>query len=133
ISSPERCFRADMTRTRMQHSCHDLRYHPEYGKEFRMNRRGFLSASLAGISSVASLFASIPFVKSLLPSAKSKALGEPIEVDLAKLRPGEVHPYAYRGRTMLVLRRTEAMLRQLAAAEAYLLDTETQDPSYVQG
>ncbi len=98
-----------------------------------MNRRGFLNASAACISSVGSFLAAVPFVKSLLPSAKTKALGEPIEVDLSKLRPGEVRPYAYRGRTMLVMRRTERMLQQLAAAEPYLQDTETQDPSYVQG
>lgn len=97
-----------------------------------MNRRGFLGISLAGLSSVASLFAAIPFVRSLLPSAKAQALGEPIEVDLARLRPGEVRAYSYRGRTMLVMRRTERMLQQLAAAEMHLLDRETVDPPYVQ-
>ena len=98
-----------------------------------MNRRGFLNLSLAGISTIGSLFASIPFVKSWLPSAKAQALGEPVEVDLSKLRPGEVRPLAYRGRTMLVMRRTETMLAQLASADAHLLDRDTQDPEYVQG
>lgn len=98
-----------------------------------VNRRGFLNLSFAGVATLATYFASIPFVRSLLPSAKAHALGEPIEVDLAQLRPGEVRPYAYRGRTMLVMRRTEQMLAQLQAAEARLLDRETQDPGYVQG
>lgn len=98
-----------------------------------MNRRGFLGVSVAGLASFASFLAAIPFVRSLLPSAKAHALAEPIEVDLARLRPGEVRPYAFRGRTMLVLRRTQHMLEQLAAAEAHLLDRETVDPPYVQG
>jgi ubiquinol-cytochrome c reductase iron-sulfur subunit len=100
----------------------------------RLNRRGFLSLSLVGISGVAAFFASIPFVRSFLPSAKAKALGDPIEIDLSRLRPGEVGAYLYRGRTMLVLRRTEEMLAQLAAAEDHLLDAALQsDPVYVQG
>lgn len=36
-----------------------------------MNRRGFLGISLAGLSSLASFLAAVPFVRSLLPSAKA--------------------------------------------------------------
>ena len=99
-----------------------------------MNRRRFLNLSLGGVSGVAAFLSSIPFVKSFMPSAKAKALGDPIEIDLTRLRPGEVRPYLYRGRTMLVLRRTEEMLGQLAAAEEHLLDRDSEsDPVYVRG
>ncbi|HEX7080169.1 MAG TPA: ubiquinol-cytochrome c reductase iron-sulfur subunit [Gammaproteobacteria bacterium] len=97
-----------------------------------MNRRGFLKLSLTGLSGLAAFLGSIPFVRSFLPSAKAKALGNPIEVDLSRLRPGEVGAYAYRGRTMLVLRRTDEMLAQLGAAEQRLLDPGiVPDPAYV--
>lgn len=99
-----------------------------------MNRRGFLGISLAGVSGIATFFASIPFVKSFLPSAKAKALADPIEIDLTRLRPGELSAYLYRGQTMLVLRRTEDMLAKLASAADRLLDTDSlADPAYVQG
>ena len=39
-----------------------------------MRRRGFLSLSLVAVSSAAGLLASIPFVKSLLPSAKARKI-----------------------------------------------------------
>jgi ubiquinol-cytochrome c reductase iron-sulfur subunit len=97
-----------------------------------MNRRGLLSASLAGLSGIAGFFASVPFVRSFLPSARAKAFAEPIEIDLAAIPPGEVRAYSYRGDTMLVLHRTEEMLQRVAqTAERVLDDGETQDPAYV--
>jgi len=97
-----------------------------------MNRRGLLKISLTTLTGVAGFFACLPFVKSLLPSAKAQALGEPIEVDLRGLARGETRSYAYRGRTMLVLRRTDEMLAQLDANAARVLDAgPSDDPPYV--
>jgi ubiquinol-cytochrome c reductase iron-sulfur subunit len=97
-----------------------------------MDRRGLLRLSLSGVTGIAAFCSSIPFVKSFLPSAKAKALGGPVVIDLKRLQPGQVGAYLYRGRTMLVLRRTEGMLAQLDAAEPYRLAAETtQDPDYV--
>jgi len=98
--------------------------------ERRAERRRFLRASLAGLGTVAAFFGSIPFVKSFLPSAKAKALGLPIDVDLNDIEPGHVHACLYRGETMLVLRRTKEMLATLAATDKLQLDT-TPDPDYV--
>jgi ubiquinol-cytochrome c reductase iron-sulfur subunit len=100
-----------------------------------MERRGFLRASLAGLSGVAGFFSSIPFVKSFLPSARARALGNPVEIDLSRIEPGSVGTYLYRGETMLVLHRTPEMLATLAATDALALDTvpdpELADPPYV--
>ena len=52
-----------------------------------MERRDFLRVSLTGLGAVAAFFGSIPFVKSFLPSAKAKALGNPIEIDLSQIEP----------------------------------------------
>lgn len=94
-----------------------------------MERRDFLRISLTGLGAVATFFSSIPFVKSFLPSAKAKALGNPVEVDLSKIEPGKVEALLYRGETMLVLRRTKEMLATLATTDALRLDT-TPDPEY---
>jgi ubiquinol-cytochrome c reductase iron-sulfur subunit len=97
-----------------------------------MDRRGLLSVSLAGLTGIAGFFASVPFVRSFLPSARAKALAEPIEVDLAAIPPGEVRAYSYRGDTMLVLHRTQAMLERVAATAERALDTgSADDPAYV--
>jgi ubiquinol-cytochrome c reductase iron-sulfur subunit len=95
-----------------------------------MERRGFLRLSLAGLGSVAAFFGSIPFVKSFLPSARARALGLPIAVDLSRIEPGNVGTYLYRGAPMLVLRRTPEMLATLAETRDIVLD-KTPDPDYV--
>jgi ubiquinol-cytochrome c reductase iron-sulfur subunit len=97
-----------------------------------MDRRRVLSAAATALGGLAAYVASVPFFRSFLPSAKARALGDPIEVDLTQLRPGEVKPYLYRGRTMLVLRRTDEMLEALHTSDDRFLDTEpVSDPVYV--
>jgi ubiquinol-cytochrome c reductase iron-sulfur subunit len=88
-----------------------------------------------GLSGVATFFGSIPFVKSFLPSAKARALGLPVDIDISRMKPGSVGTYLYRGATMLVLRRTPEMLATLAATDKLVLDSTSQpefaDPDYV--
>lgn len=99
-----------------------------------MDRRRLLNVAVASMTGLYAFLGSIPFMRSLLPSAKARALGDPIEIDLSELRPGQVKPYQYRGRTMLVLRRTTEMLEQLSAMQDRLLDTQAGvDPVYVSG
>ena len=95
-----------------------------------MERRGFLRLSLAGLGSVATFFGSVPFIKSFLPSARARALGNPIDVDVSGIKPGSVGAYLYRGETMLVLHRTKEMLATLERTDELVLD-KTPDPDYV--
>jgi ubiquinol-cytochrome c reductase iron-sulfur subunit len=96
-----------------------------------MNRRRVLEAAAALVGSFAAYFASIPFVRSMLPSARAHAFGNPIEIDLSGMAPGEVKPYIYRGRTILVLRRTPDMLRELDSMSDRMIDVDsTDDPDY---
>jgi ubiquinol-cytochrome c reductase iron-sulfur subunit len=100
-----------------------------------MNRRKLIQASLNALGGLAGFFTAVPFVKSLLPSAKARALGDPIQVDVSSIAPGETAAYLYRGATMLVLRRTPEMLAKLSATDALVLDhsddPELADPPYV--
>ncbi len=100
-----------------------------------MNRRSLIQASLNAVGAIAAAFAAVPFVKSLLPSARAQALGNAIRVDLSALRPGEIKAYLYRGATMLVLRRTPEMLAKVAATDDLVLDhstdPDTADPAYI--
>jgi ubiquinol-cytochrome c reductase iron-sulfur subunit len=89
-----------------------------------------LRLSIAGLGSVAAFFGSIPLVKSLLPSARARALSNPIKIDVNRIEPGSVGIYLYRGEPMLVLRRTPQMLATLAQTQELLLD-KTPDPDYV--
>src|SRR5437870_1951558 len=52
----------------------------------------------------------VPFLASMEPSERARALGAPIEVQLAPLRPGELHTESWRGRPVWILKRTPEML-----------------------
>jgi ubiquinol-cytochrome c reductase iron-sulfur subunit len=97
------------------------------------SRRTFLGVCSSTMAAFATFFTSVPFVKSFMPSAKALAFGEPIEVDIGSLAPGEVLAKSYRGKTILIMRRTPEMIQQLSAAESRLLDAAPpSDPPYVQ-
>jgi len=99
-----------------------------------MNRRKLLAAATSLVAGIATFLAAAPFIRSLVPSAKARAFAEPIEVDLSALAPGRVKAYLYRGRTILVLRRTPEMLSAISAMEDRRLDTSVDaDPAYVAG
>jgi len=99
-----------------------------------VNRRKLLAAATSLVGAFAAFFAAVPFIKSLSPSVKARALGEPIEIDLLTLAPGQVKAYVYRGRTILVLRRTPQMMSALTEMQNRLLDTSTNvDPGYLIG
>jgi ubiquinol-cytochrome c reductase iron-sulfur subunit len=98
-----------------------------------MDRRQVLKKAASLVGGVGTYLAAIPFFASLLPSARARAFAGPIEVDLSQIKPGEVKAYLYRGRTMLVLRRTQAMIAALDSMRERMLDAgKTSDPAYVE-
>lgn len=92
-----------------------------------------LSVAASLVGGVGAYLAALPFVESLFPSAKARAGAEPIEVDLSALRPGELKPYTYRGRTILILRRTTEMIGTLDEMDERVLQSDAEpdpDPEY---
>ncbi len=97
-----------------------------------MNRRKLLNRALTAIGGIGAYASAIPFVKSFLPSARAKGLGEPVQFDLGQLKAGEVKAIEYRGRVMLVLRRTAEMIGALQATVARSQrPDDAPDPTYV--
>ena len=66
--------------------------------------------------------AAVPFVASFRPSARAQALGAPVEVDIGKMEPGALVKVEWRGRVIMIVRRTEFMLGKLAEVEEQLAD-----------
>lgn len=97
-----------------------------------MDRRKLLNVALTAIGGIGAYASAIPFVRSFLPSARAKGLGEPVQFDLAQLKAGEVRALEYRGRVMLILRRTAEMIDALQATVARTQRPEdAPDPAYV--
>jgi ubiquinol-cytochrome c reductase iron-sulfur subunit len=76
-------------------------------------RRRFLTQATAVVGGLGLGLAAIPFVGSWLPSAKAKALGAPVELDISKIEPGQKITVAWRGQPVFVVHRTDTTLKEL--------------------
>ena len=97
-------------------------------------RRRRLLVITSGLGVVGTAFAITPFVLSMLPSARAKAAGAPVEVDISKIEPGQLLTVAWRGQPVWILHRTPAMLEELKKDDSLLADPNStvasQQPSY---
>jgi len=99
-------------------------------------RRRFLVATTSAVGAVGVGLAAVPFIESWLPSAKAQAVGAPVEVNIAKLEMGQLLKVQWRGRTIGILRRSQAMLDLLPKNDEWLLDPQSQNavqPEYIHG
>jgi ubiquinol-cytochrome c reductase iron-sulfur subunit len=81
------------------------------------------------VGGVAALSVATPFVMSMLPSARAKAAGAPIEVDLTKVEPGMQLAVEWRGKPVWVVNRTKEMLDLLSKHDANLTDAASENTS----
>lgn len=97
-------------------------------------RRKLLTSATAAAGGLALAGASLPFFASLAPSERAKALGAPVEADIASLVPGELKTLEWQGKPVWMLRRTPAMLSGLESVRGQLADPDsqvsTQQPEY---
>ncbi len=100
-------------------------------------RRQFLIGATAAVGAIGVVGAAIPFMRSWSPSAKARALGAPVAVDISGLTEGSmVSPVpAWRGKPVFVIYRTGAQVEQLEAPDPALSDPASerpQQPDYAQ-
>jgi ubiquinol-cytochrome c reductase iron-sulfur subunit len=96
-------------------------------------RRHFLTAAATVVGGAGALATAVPFVSALAPSAKTRAIGGPVEVDIAGLKPGERKTVKWRGKPVWILRRSEETVADLAGMADKLRDPESdvdQQPEY---
>ena len=56
-------------------------------------RRHFLTVATVATGAVGAAFVAVPFLASWKPSARARALGAPVEVDISKLEAGAVRQF----------------------------------------
>jgi len=99
-----------------------------------LSRRRFLTVATSITGAVGAVAAAVPFLSSWQPSARARALGAPVEVDLSKLEPGSMMRVIWRGNPVSILRRSESMLKLLPSVDAELSDPNSdevdQQPEY---
>jgi len=98
------------------------------------SKRRFLVNVTGAVGGLAAAGAAIPFVVSMMPSARAKAAGAPVEVDLSKIEPGMLLTVEWRGKPVWVVNRTKEMLDLLSKHDDRLADPASevagQQPEY---
>ena len=90
-------------------------------------RRQFLTVATVVTGVVGAAFAAVPFLASWKPSARAKALGAPVEVDISKIEPGAMIKVEWRGKAIFIVNRTPQMLAQLEGMAPKLRDPESKE------
>lgn len=86
------------------------------------SRRRFLTAAATVVGGAGTVAGAVPFIATMAPSEKTKAIGAPVEVDISKLQPGERMIQKWQGKPVWILRRTKEMLDDIAAQDGAVSD-----------
>ena len=92
------------------------------------SKRRFLLAATSIVGGVGAVAAAIPFVVSMTPSARARAAGAPVEVDISKLEPGMMVTVEWRGQPVWIVHRTKEMLDNLPKLNDRVADPESSQP-----
>ncbi len=99
-----------------------------------VKRRRMLIAGTAVVGAVGTIGFAAPLAISWLPSARAKAAGAPVEVNISKIEPGQLVRVIWRGKPIWLVSRTDEMITNLPSNDANLRDptssVETQQPAY---
>ncbi len=96
-------------------------------------RRRFLTAATSVVGAVGVAGVAVPFIGSWNPSARAKAAGAPVEVNVGKIEEGQMIRAEWRGKPVYIVRRTKEMLAELPNVDDQLRDPKSekeQQPDY---
>ena len=96
-------------------------------KNIDQGRRRFLTTAATVVGGVGAVAAAVPFVSNMNPSAKTKAIGAPVEVDISKLEPGDRMIEKWQGKPVWILRRTGEMLKDISSLNDKVSDPASDD------
>jgi len=98
------------------------------------SKRRFLVAATSVVGGIGAVAVAVPFVRTMLPSARARAAGAPVEVDISKLEPGMMVTVEWRGQPVWIIHRTPQMLESIPKMNDRVADPESTQPlqpSYV--
>ncbi|MEN8175910.1 MAG: ubiquinol-cytochrome c reductase iron-sulfur subunit [Pseudomonadota bacterium] len=93
-----------------------------------LKKRRLLTTTASVVGAVGAGFALVPFVGSMNPSARAKALGAPVEGDISKLEPGQILRLKWRGKPVWVVRRTDQNIADLDTLNNQVIDPKSEIP-----
>lgn len=97
-------------------------------------RRFLTTAASVVVGGAGAAAVAVPFVTSMLPSAKAQAAGAPVEADISKLEIGQQITIEWRGKPVWIVRRSTVTIESLASLDDLLRDpgssVASQQPEY---
>lgn len=96
-------------------------------------RRRMLVGGASVVGGLGAVALVVPMLGSMLPSARAKAAGAPVQADLSKLTAGQLLTVEWRGKPVWIVKRTEETLKSLEADTERLADPASeveQQPEY---
>lgn len=97
-------------------------------------KRRFLIAATTAVGGVAAVAVAAPFVISMTPSARARAAGAAVEVDVSKIEPGAMVTVEWRGKPVWIVSLTDKMSETLGKHDDKLTDPKlevtSQQPDY---
>lgn len=98
-----------------------------------LKKRRFLTGATTVVGAVGVGFVMVPFLASWMPSARAKAAGAPVDVDISKLEQGQLVRVLWRKKPIWIFRRDATAIKNLVTLNDELTDpnsTEDQQPAY---
>jgi ubiquinol-cytochrome c reductase iron-sulfur subunit len=98
-----------------------------------VSRRRWLIGTTTAVGAVGVGFVAVPFVKSWVPSAKARAAGAPVSYDTSLIAPGQQVKVEWRGKPVILVRRTPEQIADLKKNDGNLRDPgsdESNQPEY---
>ena len=96
-------------------------------------RRRFLTTAATVVGGAGVAAAAVPFIAAMTPSAKTKAIGAPVEVDINDIKPGERKIVQWQGKPVWILRRDKDELEDIREMDGEVRDPDSavnQQPEY---
>ena len=86
---------------------------------------GFLTTTATVVGGAGAVATTIPFISTMTPSARTRAIGAPIEVDIGELNAGELMIEQWQGKPVWILRRDPSALSSIEALEDKVRDPKS--------
>ena len=98
-------------------------------QEIDLKKRRFLTGATGVVGAVGVGFVAWPFVSSWMPSARAKAAGAPVDVDITKLETGQLVRVLWRKKPVWIFKRDNTTVTNLSTLNGELTDPNSDETS----
>ncbi|ALE52464.1 ubiquinol-cytochrome C reductase [Candidatus Thioglobus autotrophicus] len=97
-------------------------------QEIDLKKRRFLTGATSVVGAVGVGFVLVPFLSSWMPSARAKAAGAPVDVDISKLEEGQLVRVLWRKKPVWIFKRDTDTIARLDTLDDILVDPNNDEP-----